>query len=250
LATTCQTLLNEVPDTPSGVYYLDTDGIGPGAPYQAYCLMSGGIGWMLVMQTSSNSAYTYANAVWSNASAPVGNVPTVTVDQDLVSNAFYTFPATQSLLCLGDLNHCAAWTHASGTARNLAAGAPLGSTQTGGSACTTLYCGPKTFPIAIRTSLSVWSATSSSSASRWYRFGYLNVQNAWGTKIRLGFSGDGDSSDSQDTIIGLGLNCTGNCVTYCTSNGVVGMGSGFHAYQGWATAPKSGRLRGFLFVHE
>jgi len=236
----CLDLQRTIPSAPSGIYWIKPTGVT--APFQVYCSMANGGGWTLVLQASSNSGYSYTNPIWTDTSAPATNVPTVAVNQDLVSSAFYVFKGTQSMLCMGDQSHCAAWTHALDTPKDLANGATISTVQANQTSCSTLYCGPNTLPTAIAQSEKLFNATSGTTSHAWFRWGYVNDVNSWGTSFRVGFSGDGDSSDSQDTMIGIGMTCTSNCASGSTSNGVNGFGSGFHDYNGWATAPYSGEL--------
>jgi hypothetical protein len=241
--TNCKTILAGNPGAANGVYTIDPDGPGGNAAINAYCEMTqGGGGWTLVLQTSSTSTYNYANAIWTATSAPAGSTTNAAANQDMVSPAFYTMTAYESMLCMGNLTHCNAWQHLPGTPRNLVNRPPITATQAGAFACVGFYCGANERPA------SVVAATSGSSSMAWHRFGYVGADNAWGTRIRIGFSGDNESTDSQDTVIGLGIDCYGYCLTYSVTAPAHGTGSGFYLYNGWAKAPYDGALQGFLFI--
>ncbi len=242
----CRDILAQNPATQGhdGLYYLDQGG----GTYTAWCDMTtDGGGWTLVMQASSQSAYGYAHAVWTNTSAPNANTTDVRLDQDQVSPAFYGLAAGESRLCLGDLAHCAAWRHLRGTARDLSNGLRTTTVRGWAERCTTPFCGPNSLPEALV------SATPGTRAAAYHRFGYVNDVNPWGTRTRVGATADNDDSDSSDTTLGLGLECTGTCAG--TNLGSVtgpahGRGAGYYKYSGWSTAPHDGALQAFLFVRD
>ncbi|TNF24616.1 MAG: hypothetical protein EP329_24620 [Deltaproteobacteria bacterium] len=225
-----------------GFYWIDPT--GSGEPYQAFCDMTtDGGGWTLVLQASSTSTYTYDATVWTATGTTSNEVPTPVADADRVSRAFYELSGGQSLLCMGDLAHCAGWSHVADTARNLANGPRPGATQATGGSCATLLCASNTFP-AVMSQL-----MGGSSSDTYYRWGYVNDVNPWGTRTRVGFTGDGDSSDSSDTIIGLGVECAGaNCPVHDCTSGCHNQGAGYYGYDGWNVAPYDNPLQGFLFV--
>ena len=76
----------------------------------------------------------------------------------------------------------------------------------------------------------------------------VNDQNSWGINTRVGYSGDIDTSDSADTVIGLGLACFNNCAGHAATGPIHGSGSGYYQYQTHSTAPHDGALQGWLWV--
>lgn len=88
---TCKDLVGS--SSPSGTYYIDPDGSGPNAPYQAYCdnSMDGG-GWTLVAVRASSSSNQIFNETVTTpllTSAATGRV------SSLDWSASSTFPFTQ-----------------------------------------------------------------------------------------------------------------------------------------------------------
>ena len=166
----------------------------------------------------------------------------MTVNQDMVSNAFYILEGTQSMLCMDSNAHCAGWEHALDTPRDLCNGPRMSSQQSNSGWCSDFMCASSTFPNAIN------NATSGSSAGAWHRWGYVNDNNSWGTKTRVGVTADNDTSDSSDTIIGIGIDCFNQCSSNCCTSGCHGKGSGFYLYHSWANSPYDGALQGFLFI--
>jgi len=237
----CLSILDEVPDAPSGLYWIRPQGAD--APYQVYCDMTtDGGGWTLVLQASSTSAYVYDHPVWTDTEPSSVQTPDPSLDQDAVSPAFYHLTGKDSMLCMKDLDHCAGWRHEEDTARNLVNGPRQGTAYEAARDCTTFHCGPNSYPASLR------AVTAGSDAWTYHRFGYINDVNDWGSSVRVGFSGDGDTSDSSDTIIGIGLSCTGSCASNSQTNGAHGQGAGYYAYHGWATPPLDAPLQGFLFI--
>ena len=55
--TTCKTIKDDAPRAQSGVYWIDPDGAGKGAPFEVYCdQQTGGGGWTLVVKVKGNDA--------------------------------------------------------------------------------------------------------------------------------------------------------------------------------------------------
>ena len=78
----------------------------------------------------------------------------------------------------------------------------------------------------------------------------VNEKNGWGVNVRVGYSGDIDTSDSADTCIGLGLACFGNCVTHSSTGDTHGGGAGYYQYESQSTAPHDGLLPSWLWVRD
>ncbi len=244
----CKALLALIPEAPDGAYMLDVDGEeGAKAPFEAWCDMTtDGGGWTLLLKTSSASGYVYDNAVWSQADGGSSEAPAPDLDEDFVSKAFYHLESTESRVALGGQTHWNSWNHAKNTARNLCNQGRMSGSYGAASTCPArTNCG--TEPINKRP-LGLQEATSASYSNKWNRFGYVNDVNGWGTKTRVGFTGDNDGSDSSDSIMGLGLSCTSSCLGGSCTGAPHNMGSGFYLYVSWADAPLDGAVRGWLWM--
>ena len=104
----CDDLLQTSPETPSGVHYIDPDGAGGNAAYQAYCDMTTrGGGWTLVAKilgpgasqggASSAHVWEYNSVHWTT----VGSLgePTPSLSQaDAKYRAFNELPGTEIML--------------------------------------------------------------------------------------------------------------------------------------------------------
>jgi len=211
---TCQDLLI-AGDTVSGVKTLGLLG-------SVYCDMTtDGGGWALVMYTPSTSSWTYSNAVWTNTDDTSGMIPQPSSSTNQVSRAFYLSSGRDTKLCLTQFNApsvwgCSAWRHAENTPRGLANGSELTSTQaTNG-----------LLPASIRacTGGGLWAAPA------WHRWGWNTGMSSHGG-ARIGHSADGDSSDSQDSFIGMG--CTRGSGGYNAWEG----GAGYAQWSAWTPAP-------------
>ena len=67
----CAAILANAPTASDGVYWIDSDGTGPSAPYQTWCDMhSAGGGWTLAMKANGNDAkFGWSGSVWTEATA-------------------------------------------------------------------------------------------------------------------------------------------------------------------------------------
>ena len=76
----------------------------------------------------------------------------------------------------------------------------------------------------------------------------VNDQTSWGINARVGYSGDIDTSDSADTMIGIGLKCVSNCRSSCATGAPHDRGAGYYEYQTHSTAPHDGALEAWLWL--
>jgi len=243
----CAEALAQMPDLPSGYYFLDVDGDGPEDPFEVHCDMeTDGGGWTLIMTTSASSAYLYSNSVWTDTSGGSASAPNPAAEEDYVSKGFYLLAGTESRLALGSTQNWNSWYHAQDTARNLSNQPRMaGSYGAAGNCAPKTNCG--TEPVN-KIPLGVEAGCSDSTSTKWHRFGYINDVNGWGTRTRVGFSGDNDGSDSSDSVMGLGLECFNACVPNATTGGPHNQGSGFYLYMSWSATPHDGPLSGWLWI--
>ena len=102
----CAAIRSVSPAAPSGVYRVDPDGGGPGAPFDVYCDMtSDGGGWTLVLVTLPGSALGYSSTSWTTANA-FGTPTTLSATVDSKSAGFNTMPVTAMRFCLGSQTAC------------------------------------------------------------------------------------------------------------------------------------------------
>lgn len=218
--------------TSSGVYGLQATG---GGKHNVYCDMDSEDGpWMLVLNSSSSSTYTYTHNVWTTDISMSSTIPHPTSNLDQVSKAFYTEPINVAKLCITNSTGtfiCEKILSQKDTPKNLSNGAD--SIRSGG----TLNF--------INNNLKSISQGSWSSNS-YNRWGWNHPQLSHGN-LRIGFSSDMDSgSDNLDSFIGIGMG-TGNAVdsNKCT----IPSGSGYCHYNATGMpSPRSSSRRGQIWV--
>lgn len=227
-------------EAPTGVYWIMTDG----QPFKAFCENSiEGGGWTLVLQASSTSDFRYNNDIFTSP-VPTGSVGETDPnnDADSVSPGYWSIAGQESMLCMGEVveSYCNAWPN------QLAHQGPV-QTQTASymvlnshlrdfrvdnnvGQCQGVMCAPDDnhgYPT------NMWSATTHFDQFQPYQhtqprfargIGYVNDEGT--AAMRIGWTGDGDGSDSHDTAIGIGQQGT-------YSAGGVDGGSGYSMYQGW-----------------
>ena len=91
-------------------------------------------------------------------------------------------------------------------------------------------------------SLKAAAPGSKFAANTWHRFGWHPGSSSHGG-ARLGFTGDNDSSDSQDSYMGVGTRGMGQ------SYGIDGTGYAHYPWPG-APSPATARLAGQVWVRE
>ncbi|MCA9572323.1 MAG: hypothetical protein KC656_31000, partial [Myxococcales bacterium] len=146
-------------------------------------------------------------------------------DLDAVSRAFYRLQAVETRLCVRRFDDgawaCETMTHGKATAQVLANGAPLTSTRDTRDKLT-----PAILSIA---PAGVWSATG------FQRWGWNHGTRFCGG-LRVGFSGDGDSTDSRDSAIGIGFHLE-NHICNPADYRALDYGAGFYHYP-WPGHPE------------
>ena len=147
-ATSCANLLALNPNTPSGAFLLDPDGVGPGGGYRAYCDMShNGGGWTLALKVDGRGGsknFTYDSVLWTNGNTlNPGSVNLTMTEAKFMS--FSQIVASSVLLAMVDTkvvvnsptNYQAVTLQTPGTLLSLVDG-PFTSTALGRSAWLTL----------------------------------------------------------------------------------------------------------------
>jgi hypothetical protein len=245
--TSCKAIIEAIPAAEDGLYTVDVDGDGEAVSFKAWCDMTtDGGGWTLLMKTATSSNYTYGNSFWTKTEGGSLEGTDPTVDEDYLSPAFYQLKSTESRLALGAQNQWNSWYHAQNSARNLSNQGRMSGSYGAASTCAArTNCG--TEPINKRP-LGIQEGTSASTSNKWNRFGYVNDVNGWGTRTRVGFTGDNDGSDSSDSVMGIGLECTNACLSGSCTGAAHGKGSGWYLYQSWAQTPYDGNTRGWLWM--
>lgn len=190
-ATTCKEILFAGLSYGSGPYWIELAG---GGTVEVWCDMErDGGGWTLVLQAGRFSDYAYDHPVWTSSAGGGRNLWDVSDDTlDAVSPTFYLLEGTETRLCLETWDRtdeaCATVNHVADTARNLANGPEIPSFR--GQA--------GLFPLALLAVVPDWSELG---FQRWgWNHGFTDCGG-----LRIGFSGDGDLSDSRDSAIGIGF---------------------------------------------
>jgi hypothetical protein len=230
-ATSCAAVYAVLTSPASGLYWIDPQ--NSGAAYEVYCeMVADGGGWTLVMTASNNSSYTYSHPVWTDTTTTNTAALDPTADTNVVSPAFYDLAGAVTRLCMERYDTsavvCTTHNHGSSSARDLANGAVLSSSQgTSG---------------LLPASLQTVTAGAAWAAYTFHRYGWQHGSISCGG-VRLGFSADDDSSDSRDSGIGVGLDVNG-----CGSVSNPGGSGYFHHPWPGHPIPNSAGLRSQIWI--
>ncbi len=245
LVGSCNEILHSGGSVGDGVYTIDAN--GNSEPFEVYCDMTTeGGGWTLIMVASDSSSYLWDHSVWSDFKGGSTSALNPSSNSDQVSKAFYELDGKESMLCMGNVDNCNGWIHERGTARSFVEADnkrykddQMKSFYEYTDDCSDFFCSSRSRPLGIRGSI------PSFTAAHWHRWGYITDDNDWGANARVGFSADIDTSDSSDSIIGLGLRCFGSCPGQATDGSAHNKGSGYYIYDANAN---DGALKGWLFI--
>ncbi|MCB9681076.1 MAG: hypothetical protein H6733_06345 [Alphaproteobacteria bacterium] len=209
-----------------GAYWIDPEG---GSPFEVTCDMTtDGGGWTLVLQAATFSNYDYDADVWTDTTGGRTFPINPALDVDAVSVGFYVMEASESRLCMPRFDDgvwvCRSWAHVTDTPRDLANGPPMPSSVT-----TTNQLTPE------------WQAIAAGgrwSANGWQRWGWSHGFSACGG-LRVGFTGDKDTTDSRDSGIGIGFYLANTGCNPLDAGWTYGSGYYHHPWAGRPTPPSS-----------
>lgn len=213
----CLALQDNMPAAPSGVYPLDPDGAGDGAPFDVYCDMDlDGGGWTLVMKVNGGgNTFSYDARLWTNATTYQPTQTALdTTEAKLESYSTVAFKAVR----LGMLD--------AGVTRSLVL-------DTGSQSSLLSLIGEGNLR-ATRVGRDAWKAlmVSGSLQTSCNREGFNVTCGSADTRVRIGIVGNNENDcTSCDSRIGIGAfgtngdqdptNCAGNEATsrYDADNG-------------------------------
>ena len=194
MPTSCLAIAKATPLAVSGVYWLDPDGEGATAPFQAWCDLHGdGGGWTLALKLDgSDPKSNYDAPLWTNSDAV--NSSSVSLEGAAAKLAsFWSMPLTQLRVGLRKLDKDAASDELHWIVLNLTAPSLRAA-----------FAVEKATPSAL--GLFAWESLLSDASLQPFCLGEgINVQTSSGAAIRVGIVGnnEGDCS-SVDSWLGLG----------------------------------------------
>jgi hypothetical protein len=224
----CLDVLEAGLSTGGGIYWLDPDGSGGSASYQAYCDMStDGGGWTLALKADgTRTTFAHGAAAWTDFSVLNANAPDL--DQtEAKLRSFNTVPFTQVLLQLS-----------TGTTKtSLVVSASAASLRALFAAGTFVDIPSTTVTRA------TWMALIPGSAlqSNCNRAGFNNAPGTSNHKVRLGILGNNEGDcNTPDSHIGIGA--TGNACNTANPAASVGNAAGCNGDNGTTNIASFGVL--------
>ena len=198
---------------PSGVYWLDPDGKGPGGKFQAYCDQLNELGgWTLLMKTDgTKQTFAYESSYWSDIKTYNANAPGLDKTEAKLAS-FATLPFTHLRLgmAVGDTIKWIYVTHTSKSLYDVLKDGKHKATKVGRNFWKSLLTGSS---LQLHCNQAGFNVGGQSQTHSRVRIGIIaNQENDCDTPdSRLGFGGRGDSCGQDNN------NTTGN-EAYCLAD--------------------------------